>query len=231
MKSETWHKAVEGYLGSNKLSLVVEPAHVQEAMKIYQEMDQKKYWKVSIADTESIEKNHPKADKGALSEEVIAKETYVQKLVDYLLGHVIKCESVEELCQCRIGVTAEGLLYKNFQLKRLNPVQYTRNSYIGENSLRQRMKELEKEKEKLFVQKEPLEKEVLNESCILDLESLSQPIEEYLEWQTDMERVQQKQEEKEELFEQLEQLKEGSLKGLEIEKDVIGKNRKPCSRR
>ena len=25
MKSETWHKAVEGYLGSNKLSLVVEP--------------------------------------------------------------------------------------------------------------------------------------------------------------------------------------------------------------
>lgn len=219
MKSETWHKAVEGYLGSNKLSLVVEPAHVQEAMKIYQEMDQKKYWKVSIADTESIEKNHPKADKGALSEEVIAKETYVQKLVDYLLGHVIKCESVEELRQCRIGVTAEGLLYKNFQLKRLNPVQYTRNSYIGENSLRQRMKELEKEKEKLFVQKEPLEKEVLNESCILDLEPLSQPIEEYLEWQTDMERVQQKQEEKEELFEQLEQLKEGSLKGLEIEKE------------
>ena len=219
MKSETWHKAVEGYLGSNKLSLVVEPAHVQEAMKIYQEMDQKKYWKVSIADTESIEKNHLKADKGALSEEVIAKETYVQKLVDYLLGHVIKCESVEELRQCRIGVTAEGLLYKNFQLKRLNPVQYTRNSYIGENSLRQRMKELEKEKEKLFVQKEPLEKEVLNESCILDLESLSQPIEEYLEWQTDMERVQQKQEEKEELFEQLEQLKEGSLKGLEIEKE------------
>ena len=219
MKSETWHKAVEGYLGSNKLSLVVEPAHVQEAMKIYQEMDQKKYWKVSIADTESIEKNHPKADKGALSEEVIAKETYVQKLVDYLLGHVIKCKSVEELRQCRIGVTAEGLLYKNFQLKRLNPVQYTRNSYIGENSLRQRMKELEKEKEKLFVQKEPLEKEVLNESCILDLESLSQPIEEYLEWQTDMERVQQKQEEKEELFEQLEQLKEGSLKGLEIEKE------------
>lgn len=219
MKSETWHKAVEGYLGSNKLSLVVEPAHVQEAMKIYQEMDQKKYWKVSIADTESIEKNHPKADKGALSEEVIAKETYVQKLVDYLLGHVIKCESVEELRQCRIGVTAEGLLYKNFQLKRLNPVQYTRNSYIGENSLRQRMKELEKEKGKLFVQKEPLEKEVLNESCILDLESLSQPIEEYLEWQTDMERVQQKQEEKEELFEQLEQLKEGSLKGLEIEKE------------
>lgn len=223
MKSETWHKAVEGYLGSNKLSLVVEPAHVQEAMKIYQEMDQRKYWKVSIVDTESIEKNHPKAEKGALSEEVIAKETYVQKLVDYLLGHVIKCESVEQLRQCRIGVTADGLLYKNFQLKRLNPMQYTRNSYIGENSLRQRIKELEKEKEALFVQKEPLEKEVLNAGYILDLESLSQPAEEYLEWQMAVEKVQQKQEEKEVLSEQLEQLKEGSLKGLEIEKE---RNRK-----
>ena len=219
MKSETWHKAVEGYLGSNKLSLVVEPAHVQEAMKIYQEMDQKKYWRISIVDTASIEKSHSKAEKGALSEEVLAKETYVQKLVDYLLGHVVKCESVEDLRQCQIGVTADGLLYKNFQLKRLNPMQYTRNSYIGENSLLQRIKELEKEKEELFVQKEPLEKEVLNAGYILDLESLSQPAEEYLEWQMAVERVQQKQEEKEELVQQLEQLKEGSLKGLEIEKE------------
>ncbi len=219
MKSETWHRAVEGYLGSNKLSLVVEPSHVKEAMKIYQEMDQKKYWKVSIVDTESIENSDPNADAGALSEEVITKETYIQKLIDYLLGHVVKCTSIEELRQCRIGVTADGMLYKNFQLKRLNPIQYTRNSYIGENSLRQRIKELEKEKESLFVQKEPLEKVILEAGYILDLECLSQPAEEYLEWQTAIERVQEKQEEKEELLGQLEQLKEGSLKGLEEEKE------------
>lgn len=33
MKDEKWHKAVEGYLGSNKLTLIVEPKYVKDAMK------------------------------------------------------------------------------------------------------------------------------------------------------------------------------------------------------
>lgn len=219
IKSEIWHKAVEGYLGSNKLSLVIEPAYVRKAMDIYQKMDQKKYWRISIVDTESIEKSHPEAERGALSEEVIAKETYVQKLIDYLLGHVMKCNSVEELRQCRVGVTPDGMLYKNYQLKHLDPKQYTRNSYIGENSLRQRIRQLEEEKEKLLEQKEPLEKEVLQAGYVLNLEYLSHPAEEYLEWQTAFQRVRDKQEELDDLQEQLNQLKEGSLRGLEEEKE------------
>ena len=31
MKDERWHKAVEGYLGSNKLTLIVEPKYVKDA--------------------------------------------------------------------------------------------------------------------------------------------------------------------------------------------------------
>ena len=58
------------------------------------------------------------------------------------------------------------MLYKNFQLKRLDPKQYTRNSYIGDNSLRHRIKELEKEKDKIFDKKDPLEKEVLSAAVI-----------------------------------------------------------------
>ena len=33
MKDERWHKAVEGYLGSNKLTLIVEPKYIKDAMK------------------------------------------------------------------------------------------------------------------------------------------------------------------------------------------------------
>ena len=45
VRDETWHNAVEGYLGNNKLSLMVEPAYAKEAMEIYETMDKKKFWR------------------------------------------------------------------------------------------------------------------------------------------------------------------------------------------
>lgn len=153
MKDEKWHKAVEGYLGSNKLTLIVEPKYVKDAMEIYRDMDQKKYWRISIADTQKIDKQDMKVEGNALSEEVLAEQSYVKKLIESLIGRVIKCETIDELRNCRTGITPDGMLYKNFQLKRLDPKQYTRNSYIGDNSLRHRIKELEKEKDKIFDKK------------------------------------------------------------------------------
>ena len=219
MKDETWHKAVEGYLGSNKLTLIVEPKYVKDAMEIYREMDQKKYFKISIADTQTISKQNIKVEENALSEEVLTDKSYVKKLIESLIGRVIKCETVDELRKCRTGITADGLLYKNFQLKRLDPKQYTRNSYIGDNSLRHRIKELEKEKDKIFDKKDPLEKEVLNAGVILDYEYLSQPAEEYLKQQESLDRARKRQKEYEDLEEQLRNLREGALKGLEEERD------------
>ena len=38
VKDERWHNAVEGYLGNNKLLLVVEPQYARAALEIYQEI-------------------------------------------------------------------------------------------------------------------------------------------------------------------------------------------------
>lgn len=43
VKDERWHNAVEGYLGNNKLQLIVEPKYARAAMDIYQEMDTKTF--------------------------------------------------------------------------------------------------------------------------------------------------------------------------------------------
>lgn len=86
---------------------------------------------------------------GALAEEVKAGEAYVKAYVDFLLGNVQKCENTEELRQCRIGVTADCRLYQNYQLRRLNPDNYTKFAYIGEKSKQQRQKELSAQLEKL----------------------------------------------------------------------------------
>lgn len=219
MKDETWHKAVEGYLGSNKLALIVEPEYVKDAMEIYHQMDRKKYWKISIADTKTLETAKISVAERALSKEVLAKESYVQKLVESLLGHVIKCDSLDELSKCRVGVTADCMLYKNFQLKSLDPVQYTRSSYIGEKSIKQRIRQLEKEKYETAEKREPIEKSVLDLRYILELEDLPQPVEDYLKDQENLRRVDEKREQFSQLEEQICSLKEGALKGLEEKKE------------
>lgn len=41
IKKDQWRNAVEGYLGSQKLSLVVPPKYARAALEIYGELDKK----------------------------------------------------------------------------------------------------------------------------------------------------------------------------------------------
>ena len=57
VKDERWHNAVEGYLGNNKLQLIVEPKYARAAMDIYQEMDTKRFFRAAVLDTEKLTKD------------------------------------------------------------------------------------------------------------------------------------------------------------------------------
>ena len=52
VRDEKWHNAIEGYMGNNKLLLVVEPNYVKDAMEIYQGMDKKRFSRAAVLDTE-----------------------------------------------------------------------------------------------------------------------------------------------------------------------------------
>ncbi len=105
VKDERWHNAVEGYLGNNKLQLIVEPKYARAAICIYQEMDTKRFFRAAVLDTEKLTKDKHQVQPGALAEVVKAKEAYVQEYINFFLGNVKKCESLDELRECRIGVT------------------------------------------------------------------------------------------------------------------------------
>ena len=133
---EKWRNAIEGYLGWNKLSLLIAPEYTAAAMEVYESLDAKKFYHISIVDTKRLMEGNYPLRKGALAEEIIAEEAYVEAYIHFLLGNVIKCDSIEELRQQKIGVTAECMLYRNFQLRRLNPDSYTRQAFIGERVCR-----------------------------------------------------------------------------------------------
>ena len=60
----------KGYLGGNKLSLVVPPAYAEEALRIYSELDKNEYFRVAVLDTEKAGKDTPTVLEDALCEEV-----------------------------------------------------------------------------------------------------------------------------------------------------------------
>ncbi len=221
IKNERWHNAVEGYFGNNKLLLIVEPAYAKEAMAIYQTMDKNRFSRAAVLDTEKLMEETYTVKEGALAEEVKAKEAYVQAYVNFFLGNVKKCESVEELRSCRIGITPDCVLYHSFRLQHMNPENYTRRAYIGETSMRKRIKRLEDRCEKLQQMRLPLQEELEEIRKTMQIETLSLPTQDYLNWIVDMKEISAKERKKQVLLEKMRKLQEESVEAWEKEKSFI----------
>ena len=157
VRDEKWHNAIEGYMGNNKLLLVVEPNYVKDAMEIYQGMDKKRFSRAAVLDTEKVLSSDKKAKAGSLAEELLAKEEYVRAYIDFFLGNVIKCDGIDELREQTIGITADCMLYQGYRLQHINPESYTRRAYIGETSMRQRIRRLEERCDALQQERLPLQ--------------------------------------------------------------------------
>ena len=218
LKDERWQNAVEGYMGNNKLLLIVEPAYAKIAMDIYQQMDKKKFFRASVLDTEKVMKESHPARKGALAEEVLAKEPYVQAYIDFFLGNVMKCETVEELRDCKIGVTPDCVLYHSFRLQHIHPENYTRCAYIGDVSMRQRIRRLEEQCQRLQEERLPLQEQLEEIRQTMQLERLSQPMGDYLGQLGDIRQISGKMKQKSQIAKKLEMLKSQSVDAWEAKK-------------
>ena len=221
VKDERWHNAVEGYLGNNKLQLIVEPKYARAAMDIYQEMDTKRFFRAAVLDTEKLTKDKHQVQPGALAEVVKAKEAYVQEYINFFLGNVKKCESLDELRECRIGVTPDCMLYQSYKLQHMNPENYTRRAYIGETSMRQRIRKLEEKCEKLNGERMPVQELLEEIRQAMQMEMLKQPAEDYLGWLADSKAIISKEEKKAQLLEQMKKLKDESVAAWEGKKKEV----------
>ena len=106
--------------------------------------------------------------------------SYIRSYINFQLGRVVKCETVEELRRCRIGITADCVLYHSYRIQHINPNNYTRMAYIGKSSVKRRMKLLREQLEALEKKMAPQTDMIKQGSRILELESLSSPTEVYL---------------------------------------------------
>ena len=229
IRDEKWRNAIEGYLGNHKLALMVEPKYVKQVFEAYEELGSKGIGKpagsreqipwerISIVDTKRLTEQEHLVKKGSLAEEVVSKEDYVQAFVNYLLGNVMKCDNVEELRAVKVGVTAECMLYQSYQLRRMNPDQYTRKAYIGEKSMRERQKELQSRHDQMHARMQNLETVIADAVRILDMEYLNNSSQEYLDWYHDIEEKRRKEAKRRNVLSQMEELGADSVDRLKEE--------------
>jgi uncharacterized protein YPO0396 len=148
-----WQNAVEGILGRNRFTILVPPTHYNAAMKLYRERRHKDgLHGVALLDTERILTNRTKnATQNKLASEVTTDNPAARAFIELLLGHYIKCETLEDLREHRTAVTRECFVRCNYTDSHLNPQVYGR-WFIGERAVtsqvesrQQRLDEITKE--------------------------------------------------------------------------------------
>ena len=139
IKDARWQNAIEGYLNTQKKYLIIDPQYFEEASKIYRELarENEKIHSFGIVDIEKIRKdNASNALENSLATEVITENELARTYVDYLLGRVIKCETIEELRSHKQAITSDCMLYQGYVLRKIDPKFY-KYPVIGKKALEQ----------------------------------------------------------------------------------------------
>ena len=133
---DRWKNAIEGYLHTQKFYLLVNEDDFVKATKLYN--NQESIYDVGIIDVERLKKLQPKAREGSLASFVTTVHDGANVFINYVLGNVMACESVDDLRSHSTGITDSGMLYQNYVIRQINPERW-RIPYIGRNSIRQQL--------------------------------------------------------------------------------------------
>ena len=121
IEDERWRGAVEGYLNNQKFYFLVEPAYYEQALRIYNKLKWEKslnaYGLVDIGTLR--EREHIDPQSGSLAEKVETGNALARTYMDYLLGRVMCCDTVEQLRGYRTAITDEGMLYQGYVARAL----------------------------------------------------------------------------------------------------------------
>lgn len=145
IKNDRWRNAIEGYLNNQKFYIIVPPEFVKLAIRVFDRIRRDRaVYDTGIVDIEKITRKNPIADQNSLATEIDTPNQYVRIYLDYLLGRVMKCDSAENIRNYPISITNEGLLYKNYVVRAINP-RLWRNPAIGQNAIAIRLEEIKVE--------------------------------------------------------------------------------------
>lgn len=122
-------------------------------------------------------------------------------------------------------MTPDCMLYHSYRLQHINPENYTRRAYIGEISLRQRLRQLQKHCDELQEKRLPLAALVEETKKLLELEAMPLPTEDYISQILDAKAIKGKETRKKDLLEKLQKLRAESVDTLEAQMKEVQERR------
>ena len=147
---EKWRGAVEGYLNTQKFYLLVDPTCYMDALRIYDRLKHERSFRAfGLVDIEKLRKKESlRPVENSLAEKIETENKLARSYVDYLLGRVVCCDSVEQLRDYKTAITAEGMLYQGYVLRALRRESMD-DAFIGRGAVKLRIARLEKDLEQL----------------------------------------------------------------------------------
>jgi len=158
-----WVDAVEGWLNTRRFALLVDPAHFQKAVEVYDKLPRS----VAGAFIPNIEKmRNATAKQGSLAE-IVSADGYARIYIAFSLGKVMRTD-LANLKTYDSAVTKECMTYMNHTASRIKEDIYRRH-YLGRAALEERKKFLIAERgraEAEFTSAEKQERDALGrEDC------------------------------------------------------------------
>lgn len=139
IKNPRWRNAIEGYLNTQKFYIIVPPQYIKTAIRVFDRIKKDKaIYDTGIVDVEKISSKNYAAEKNSLATEIETSNQYVRIYLDYILGRVIKCDNADYIRKFPTSITDDGLLYKNYVVRALNP-RLWKNPAIGYNAIKIRL--------------------------------------------------------------------------------------------
>ena len=137
-----WQNAVEGYFGSQKFYLVVEPDYYDMALDI-QHSHKNEIHTAGLINTKKLPQNTV-VSTDSLAYVVKSENGLAKAYANYLLGRVTRCNDIHELEQHDIAITKDCMLYQGYVTRFLDKKTYE-NPYIGQNAYRVQISNTDKE--------------------------------------------------------------------------------------
>lgn len=143
--NDRWRNVIEGYLNTQKFYIIVPEQYFKDSLRVFDTMKrEKKLYGTGLVDIGKLRRKKPSVDPGSLAEEIQTSDPAVRVFIDYTLGRVHKCESVNELRHFNTSVTDSGMLYQNFVARAMNPERWAKPA-IGHSAIRKRLQAVKHE--------------------------------------------------------------------------------------
>ena len=133
---EIWRNAIEGYLSGQKFYLIVEPEYYQIALEVYYK-NRESIHSAGIVNTKKLELGR-KINNQSLAYVIHSDNRYAKAYAGFVLGRVIRCETIYDLEQHNIAITSDCMLYQGLVVRKIKPEEY-KNPFIGQHAYREQI--------------------------------------------------------------------------------------------